>query len=263
MSDWASGVLVMVGATVLALAVQSIVLRRIPIEKLEAHHEVAGALIVVLGTMYGILVATVLVAVWDRYDEAQNQAGREANSTADLYRVVQHLSSPEAEKLRDLSIRYLDSVVTEEWPLLRKGQAGPRTAAIVDEMWRTTTGWQPVSAGEINLHAAALHSVTELAELRRHRLFRSHAVPARGVWIIMVTGAVFVIGFSYFFGLRYRFSKYIMTGALTLMIVLLLFATHELQRPFSGVAALRPYEYEVVLRMLYAERARQRLGAED
>jgi hypothetical protein len=69
-------------------------------------------------------------------------------------------------------IRYIEAVITEEWPLLRKGQAGPRTSAIVDDLWRTTVEWQPTSPGETNLQASALRAVTQLAELRRSR----HAV---------------------------------------------------------------------------------------
>jgi hypothetical protein len=261
MSDWTYGVLAMVGATALVLAIQGFVQRRVPLEKLEAHHEVAGALIVVLGTMYGILVATVIVAVWGRYDDTKNEAAREANSAGDLYRTVEHLASPTGEKLRDLSVRYLDAVITEEWPLLRKGRAGPKTSAIVDDLWRSVTDWQPLSLGETNLQAAALRSTSELAELRRHRLARSQTPPIPGVWTLMIVGAVFVIGFSFFFGLPYRFSKQLMTGSITLMIVLLLFTTRELQRPFAGIAAIGPDDYEVVLRMLSPDHAKQRLGA--
>jgi hypothetical protein len=260
-SDWIAGAVVMVGATALAIGIQAFIFRRVPLEALRAHHDVAGALIVVVGTMYGILVATILVAVWDRYDEAQNDEVHEANSAASLYRAVQYLPTPTAERLRELSIRYLDSVIHEEWPLLRKGQAGPQTSAIADDIWRTTVDWQPVSPGETNLHAAALRSVTELADLRRHRLARSRMARTRGTWTIMVVGAVFVIGFSYFFGLRYRLTKLLMTAALTLMIVLLLFTTYELGRPFAGIAAIRPDDCELVLRMLSPESSGQRPGA--
>jgi hypothetical protein len=261
MTDWVYGIVAMAGATTLALAVQALVFRRVSLDKLREHHEVAGALIVVVGTMYGILVATVMVAVWDRYDEARSQAGREANSAGALYRTVQHLPSAEAAKLRALSIRYLDAIIHEEWPLLREGKAGAKTSAIVDDMWTTTTRWQPAAQGENNLQAAALHSVSELGELRRLRLARARAPLLPGVWVLMVTGAVFVIGFSYFFGLPYRFSKQLMTAALTLMIVLLLFTTRELQRPFSGIAALRPEDHQAVLEMLSDEDAKQPLGA--
>ncbi len=263
MSDWIYGILAMIGATAVALSIQAIILRRVPLATLEAHHEVAGALIVVLGAMYGILVATVLVAVWDRYDEAQADTVREANHVADVYRSIEYLAAGEGERLRELSLDYLDSVIREEWPLLRKGQAGPKTSAIVDEMWRTAATWEPPSPGENNLHAHVLRSVSELTELRRKRIARSRSPGMPGVWIIMLVGAFFVIGFSFFFGLAQRFSKQLMTASLTLMIVLLLFATRELQRPFTGIAAIRPDDYEIVLRMLSPDRAGKKLGASE
>jgi hypothetical protein len=260
--DWVWGIVAVLGATTLATFVQAFVLRHVPLQKLREQHEVAGALIVVVGTMYGILVATAMVAVWDRYDEARADAGHEANAAADVWRAVQHLSSPPADKLRRLSTDYLDAVANEEWPLLRKGQAGPRTTAIVDEMWSTTTTWQPVSAGEINLHSTVLAAVTRMAEFRRHRLARSRLTSPPGVWLLMSVGGAIVIGFSFFFGLPYRVSKQLMTAALTLMVVLLLVTTRELQMPYRGAAAISPDEYQLILRMLSAKPVGPTLGTE-
>jgi hypothetical protein len=257
MSDWAYGVLIMVGFTVLAIILQAVVLRVVPLPRLQAHHEVAGALIVVLGTMYGILVATVLVAVWERYEAAHVASVREANTAADLFRSVQHMRSRTAERLRTLSVRYLEDVIDEEWPLMRKGQAGPQTSAVVDEMWRTAAAWNPEGAGETNLHATALNAVVEMGRLRRERLATSRQSPTPGVWNLLIVGAVFVIGFSYFFGLPYRLSKQVMTAALTLMIVLLLFTTHELQTPYGGIAALKPEAFQLIHTFLSGQRGEQ------
>ena len=87
-------------------------------------------------------------------------------------------------------------------------------------------------------------------------------ISAEAAAVIVGIGIDIVIGFSFFFGLPYRSSKLLMTAALTLMIVLLLVTTRELQLPYKGAAAIPPEEYEIILRMLTAKPVGPRLGAE-
>ncbi len=252
MANWSYGFLVIGSVTLLTVLLQAAILRRVPYEVLRSHHEVAAALIVVVGTMYGILLASVMIAVWGRYDEAREDVGREANSTATFYRTVQYLPSPIGASLRTSSLAYLDAVVRREWPMLHEGREDPETSAVLDDLWRTTTTWQPNTFAEQNLHAAALGALAKVGNLRQHRLARSRQGPNLAIWILLIVGGLVVIGFSYFFGLSHRTSKLVMTGAHALMISLVLFAIWGLQRPYAGVGALTPDEFELAVRILTA-----------
>jgi hypothetical protein len=46
---------------------------------LEQHNEVAGFIIAVIGGLYAVLLAFVVISVWEQFDAAQTDASREAN----------------------------------------------------------------------------------------------------------------------------------------------------------------------------------------
>ena len=136
-----------------------------------------------------------------------------------------------ARELHRLSLDYLDAVADEEWPLLAHGEAGPRTSAIVDALWRISAEWEPRDATERTFQAAAVHAVDELGQRRRERLANSQPRSTPWLDVVLALGAIFVVGFTFFFGLPYRISKQVMTGALTLMIALLLFFSPLMKPP--------------------------------
>ena len=51
-----------------------IVRRLVPFEALKKNHEVAGFTFGVLGAFYGLLLAFVIVAAWERFDRASANA---------------------------------------------------------------------------------------------------------------------------------------------------------------------------------------------
>ena len=70
-------------ASVLASAVGVLVVRRwVALEKLVEHHEVAGVCFAVVGGLYGIILAFVLVSSWERYETARSQTEVEASAAS-------------------------------------------------------------------------------------------------------------------------------------------------------------------------------------
>src|SRR5208282_1001783 len=71
-----------------------IVRRLVPVERLKLNHEVAGVTFGVIGAFYGLLLAFVIVAAWERFDRADEMAQTEAMSLASLYRISKGLPQP-------------------------------------------------------------------------------------------------------------------------------------------------------------------------
>ena len=66
---------------VVAASVGSLLLvrRRIALATLEQYNEVAGFIIAVIGGLYAVLLAFVVISVWEQFDAAQTNAAHEAN----------------------------------------------------------------------------------------------------------------------------------------------------------------------------------------
>jgi cytochrome c oxidase assembly factor CtaG len=90
---------VQVGIVVLVFSSLSIlglylVRRMVPLERLKQNHEVAGFTFGVIGAFYGLLLAFVIVAAWERFDRADEMVQTEAMSLVSLYRISKGFPQP-------------------------------------------------------------------------------------------------------------------------------------------------------------------------
>src|SRR5262245_59477853 len=109
---------VIVGA---ALGGMWLVRRHSELESLEEHKEVAGFLIAVVGALYSVLLAFVVVSVWESFEDADRVAQNEADLLVSLYRDADAFPDDTAD-LRTNIRGYADSVVDDEWPAMANDQ---------------------------------------------------------------------------------------------------------------------------------------------
>ena len=92
---------------------------------LKEHHDVAGPIFGVLGAMYAVLLAFVVVSVWQSYDKTNANVQQEANYLADIYRDAEAFSPEFREKVVRLTREYRQEVISKEWKSLAKGEMSP------------------------------------------------------------------------------------------------------------------------------------------
>src|SRR5215211_4213194 len=100
----------------------------------QEHNDVAGFIYAVLGVAYAVLLAFVVIAVWEQYEAARDTADREASELAEIYWLAYQLPEPEGRQLQGLARSYARVVVEEAWPLMEDGQFTPQAWALVDEI---------------------------------------------------------------------------------------------------------------------------------
>jgi hypothetical protein len=82
------------------------------VERLKLNNEVAGFKFAVVGLFYGVLLAFVVIAVWDEYRNTETAVRNEAKAAVDLHRVTIALPFEAGAKIRQL----LDPRHRPEWP---------------------------------------------------------------------------------------------------------------------------------------------------
>jgi len=85
------------------VAVAGLVLlqRLVPPERREGQNNVAGFIFAVLGVAYAVLLAFVVIAVWQDYEADQTNVESEAHELAGIYVLASRLPKPERTNVQD------------------------------------------------------------------------------------------------------------------------------------------------------------------
>jgi hypothetical protein len=249
------GVLVVGGVCLLALAGFELVHRLVPAASRQRHNDVAGFIYAALGVIYAVLLALVVIAVWEEYGAASETVEQEANAAADIFWLADRLPEPRGTHLQELVKSYSEEVVEHEWPLMEQGQAPlmtqtrgtPAGWTIIDDIRQNIQNFEPRSQAEEQLYAEGLDQVDTLSDARRMRLVAAEEGIPGVLWAVLVFGGMAAVGFTYLFGLESTWAHRLMVATLSAVIGLVLFTVGALEYPFSGGARIGTGAFELIL----------------
>jgi hypothetical protein len=230
------GILIVVLAILLAVGGFALVERLVPWQVRRRHNDVAGFIYAVVGIAYAVLLAFLVIAVWERYEAARETADREGNELAEIYWLANQFPDSERRQVQETAQSYAQVVVDEEWPMLEDGKSSPQAWALMDQIRQSVQQFKPTTSGEQVLYAQGLSRVHDLSEARRLRLLDASAYIPAILWIILIAGGVVTVGFTYLFGMKNSRAHVLMVVSLTVIITSVLFTTCALEHVFSAEA---------------------------
>src|SRR4051794_37203373 len=195
-SRWSSTVgTALAGVTVIGLSILAALLGFVLVERRcargrrQQHNDVAGFIYAVLGVIYAVLLAYVVIVVWQDFAAAHLTTEQEANQVADLYNLADQLPTPYGARVQEFARAYARSVIDDEWPLLGQGQASPRTTELVRELGRALWVVELQTSRDQVIFEKALTLYQGLEDNRRLRLYQSRDGLHPLVWTILVACA--------------------------------------------------------------------------
>jgi Protein of unknown function (DUF4239) len=248
-----------IGAVCLAaLAGLEVVQRLVPATSRQRHNDVAGFIYAALGVIYAVLLALVVIAVWEEFDAANETVEQEANALAEIAWLGNRLPEPEGSHLQELCRSYAEEVVDNEWPLMEQGEAPlmtqvqetPTGWTLIDDIRATLQDFEPQTAADEQLYAEGLDQVQRLADARRMRLVAAEEGIPGVLWAVLIFGGVAAVSFTYLFGLENTWAHRLMVLTLTAVIGLVLFTIGAMEHPFSGGARIGTEAFDLVLERL-------------
>ena len=212
----------------------------VPHHKLKDHHDVADPLLGILGAMYSVLLAFVVVTVWQNYDKSNAGVQNEAIYMADLYRDSEALSADFNQKLVTLLRQYRQAVVKYEWPTMAKGESSPEVEKIMLQIWGLYTNYVPKTQTETIFFNESVQKLNLFRELRRQRLMDSQTGIQPILWFVLLSGAVSIILFTFLFGAENIKAQIIMGILVSATLGLALFTIMIMDFPFTGDMHISP-----------------------
>src|SRR5947209_9357897 len=115
-TTWEQIVFVLVVFSILSVFGLYVVRILVPLERLKQNHEVAGFTFGVIGAFYGLLLAFVIVAAWERFDRAEAEVQGEGVALISLYRLSKGFTQPVATDMQKAIRMYTHKLIEEDWP---------------------------------------------------------------------------------------------------------------------------------------------------
>jgi hypothetical protein len=244
-----TGLLIVAVAMLVAVGGLVLVQRLFSTELRKQGNDVAGFIYAVLGVAYAVLLGLMLIAVWEKWNAAEDITTEEANDLAGIFWFAHALPPPEGRHIQELVRSYSEVVVEEEWPLMAQGKSSPEAWATLDELRAAILGLNPPKGTQQTgydqmRYNEMLEELHDLGNARRERLLVSEQGLPPILWIVLILGGVITICFTYLFGLENTLVHVLMVAALAMIISLSLFTVAALDYPFTGDIRIHPTPYE-------------------
>jgi hypothetical protein len=240
-------IMIIVAAVLLALLGLALVRRTVPLDRLARHTDVAGYVYAVIGVIYAVILAQVVIAAWQEYQDARVVADDEANAVLNLARLAQVWPDEDRERVEDALSAYARHVVDVEWPTMAQNQFDESShTALVHSLWQAVNEAGVRAEGLDPVYAASLQQLDALDAARRSRFLLGRDRLPEAMTLTLIIGAVVTVGFSYLFAVEDGWIQGLMTASLATLVALLLLLEYQLDTPYEGVSAIEPTAMELV-----------------
>jgi uncharacterized protein YacL len=203
-------------------------------EIMKSHNDVAGFMFATLGVIYAVLLAFVVVVVWENYERANADISAETNCLTIMYRGSEIFPEPERERLRYLLREYVEVTIKKDWDALARGESSPEMNGILLDIWKTYLHYSPRTDAQKIIYAESVQALRDFTSLRRELLHHATEGLPGLLWLVLIAGGMITIAFTFFFGTENVHAHTVMTALLAALIGLLFFTILSMDFPFTG-----------------------------
>lgn len=226
--------------------------RFLDVEMLRAHNEITGYIYQMLGVVYAVMLAFAVFLVWEQYDNTGSAVEREANALVSLYNIGRALPDASGAALKSDVTNYARVAAKDEWMQMALARASDATALALLQLTRFEREAQVLSARDEALYAQAMQHIEELNAFRRLRLQASRGQIPRPMWVLLLGGGLFMVGFTAIFGATNARLHFVLTALLAMGLGFTLFIILALDTPYTGSFAITPEPFNAALEMFAA-----------
>lgn len=200
--------------------------------------EVSSQIIGVVASLFGLLLAFVVVIEFQTYSSAADNVQTEADDLGAIVR-DSYAFGPGGGQIRTAIGTYVHLIVDDEWPLMRKGKESAAAWEGLDGVFASMQAYTPVSTSEVAFYDDSVRHLNAVLEARSDRLDSSGSsdLPALIAALILV-GAVVILGYATLVGSKSSAFHAIGAGAIAVVMGFALVVLVALQFPFSGGLAI-------------------------
>jgi hypothetical protein len=217
------------------------------------YHELASHTVGVVGVIYAVLVAFVVVTAWQARDHAESLTLQEQHNVDDLFHLDAAYPNEETQRIR-IMLKYYTMYTQGEWnqmqqehelcldtsassaACIRPEGAPSRHANILAHCIREHTfALRPTTPQEQVIYQEGIGIVQKFSEARDERRLRYQERTLQPIlWLSFILGGLVLVGMTYLIAEQDPKSLAVRTSALFAMIGMMVALGLVFDRPFAG-----------------------------
>lgn len=217
------------------------------------HHEIESHFVGIVGTIYAVLVAFVVVTAWQARDHAEQLTLQEQHNVYDLFHLAEGYANDKARFIRFMLRDYTNYTAAEwnqmqheqelctnteesdDWCIRPAGAISKHANELAHRIEDCTIAIAPSNPREQVLYQESLRILQTFSENRAERRlrYRSHTVQLI-LWVSFLSGALILVIMAYFVAGQDWRSQIVRSMALFAMIGMMVALTLVFDRPFVG-----------------------------
>jgi ABC-type multidrug transport system fused ATPase/permease subunit len=252
---WLMGAIVAVAAAA-AVGLMYTIRRRSSVDHFFIEIERGAGIFAFLGTAFAVLLAFVVLAAFQSFNDARSGAEQEATTVVQLSRTLEFFPAADRDPLEGVLTCYGRAVIHDEWPAMKDGDRSPVVQVWVNRFQGDLKQLDPRTEAQKAAFLKLLDQQDTRTDARRARLSEANrAIPAP-VWFLLGLGAFVTVGFAMFFADRRE--DFIVQGsliaAITALVVSGLLLVWFLDHPYENRSgSIKPDEMERQLVIVQSE----------
>jgi hypothetical protein len=237
-------VLITVGLSVLGLLVARRIFKQ---DRLETAAHAGEQVFNLAGVLYAVLVAFVVVVVWEQFDQAQDDTESEAVAISDLLRDSEGLPAPARPMIQQTLIAYTKDVVDDEYPRMRRGEPIEQQSEHLTQVWKSYLQVEPVTQAEISFYRQSITKLDDLGSARKTRISSGQSEIPGELWVLLLGGGLVMLVFTYMFAASDVIIHSLLIALAGSLLAFVLYLIFAMEHPFVGSIAVPVDPYVHVL----------------
>ena len=239
---------IMVGAVCLTVAVMVLavwlVRRVVPATRDGFHAEVSAPMLGVVASVFGLLLAFVIVIAYQNFLEADDNVSREAAALSSIVRDSAAFPEPGGSNVRSAVGTYVRSVVEHEWPQMREGSDSDVASGGLDGIYAAFRTVAPSSAGQTAFYDDAVRQLNDALDARRNRIQTAVGGLPWDIAALILFSSFVVVAYAVLVGSPSYWWHLLGPAAIAAVVVVSLVVLVDLSYPFSGDFAIPPDDFQ-------------------
>lgn len=242
--DWGLALIIVGGTVIVVLVGLALVNRFLGAWRHEASSQTVAGIAAMVMTMFAVLVAFVIVNLFNSYEGASTNIANEAASLTDLVRDARHFPPSVRQRIERAVAQYVVEVRQHEFHTLSMGKEDARAQQFLGNIFEAVQTYSPHNTAQQAFYSDTIQQLHSIADERENRLDAAESGIPKPLLYLMILLAVLTLAVALFVDTHHNGLDVAVVVTLAIAVSAGMLTAVLLEHPFSGSIAVSSDAYD-------------------